>query len=111
MPTTRRIMMANERIAFRLAAAACAILCSLRAAQAADDFYKGKQIRLIVSTGPGGVYDTYARLIARHLPAHLPGRPQIVVQNLPGASGLKATNFLSSSAPRDGTVIAGVHNG
>jgi tripartite-type tricarboxylate transporter receptor subunit TctC len=78
---------------------------------AADDFYSGKQIRLIVSSAPGGVYDTFGRLIARFLPAHLPGRPVVVVQNMPGASGLKAANYLYNSAPRDGTVIAGVHNG
>src|SRR5437870_5186064 len=78
---------------------------------AADDFYKGKQIRLIISSGPAGVYDTYGRLLARYLPAHLPGRPTIVVQNMPGASGLRAADYLSNNAPRDGTVIAGVHNG
>ncbi len=78
---------------------------------AEDEFYRGKQIRLIVSSGAGGVYDTFGRLIARYLPAHLPGRPTIVVQNMAGASGLKATNYLYNNAPRDGTVIAGVHNG
>jgi tripartite-type tricarboxylate transporter receptor subunit TctC len=83
-----------------------------RAAHAADDdFYKGRQIRLVISSGPGGVYDTFGRLIARFLPAHLSGHPTIVVQNMPGASGLKATNYLYNNAPRDGTVIAGVHNG
>lgn len=78
---------------------------------AADDFYQGKQIRLIVSTAPGGVYDTFGRLLARFLPAHLSGHPTIIVQNMPGASGIKATNYLYNTAPRDGTVIAGVHNG
>jgi tripartite-type tricarboxylate transporter receptor subunit TctC len=109
-------MTRNGPIVTRLAGPAFAILLAVvapgRAAHAAeDDFYKGKQIRLILSSGPAGVYDTYGRLIARFLPAHLPGRPTIVVQNLPGASGLKATNFLYNNAPRDGTVIAGVHNG
>ena len=89
-----------------------AIVAPGRAAHAADDdFYKGKQIRLLISSGPGGVYDTFGRLIARFLPAHLPGHPTIVVQNMPGASGLKAANYLYNNAPRDGTVIAGVHNG
>ena len=88
------------------------IVASGRAAHAADDdFYKGRQIRLVISSGPGGVYDTFGRLIARFLPAHLSGHPTIVVQNMPGASGLKATNYLYNNAPRDGTVIAGVHNG
>lgn len=78
---------------------------------AADELYSGKQIRLIVSSAPGGVYDTFGRLIARFLPAHLPGHPTIVVQNMPGAGGLKAANYLVNGAPRDGSVIAGVHNG
>jgi tripartite-type tricarboxylate transporter receptor subunit TctC len=78
---------------------------------AGDDFYRGKQIRLVVSSGPAGVYDTFARLIARFLPAHLPGQPTIIVQNMPGASGLRAANYLYNSAPRDGTVFAAVHNG
>ncbi len=90
-----------------------ALLLFAANAAAADeaDFYKGKQIRLIASTGPGGVYDTFSRLLGQHMAAHLPGRPNIVVQNVPGASGLKATNYLYNDAPRDGTVIAGVHNG
>jgi len=78
---------------------------------AAEDFYTNKQIRLIVSSAPGGVYDTFGRLVARFLPAHLPGHPTIVVQNMPGAGGLKAANYLANGAPRDVSVIAGVHNG
>jgi tripartite-type tricarboxylate transporter receptor subunit TctC len=106
----------NAPVTLRLAGAAAAVLAMLlapdRAARAADDdFYRSKQIRLILSTAPGGVYDTFGRLMARFLPAHLPGHPTIVVQNMPGASGLKTTNYLANSAPRDGTVIAGVHNG
>ena len=109
-------MVRTGPISTRFAGPAFAIVIATvahgRAAHAAeDDFYKGKQIRLIISSGPAGVYDTFGRLIARFLPAHLPGRPTIVVQNMPGASGLKATNYLYNNAPRDGTVIAGVHNG
>jgi tripartite-type tricarboxylate transporter receptor subunit TctC len=80
---------------------------------AADDaatFYRGKQIRLIVSTDAGGAYDTYARLIAQVLKDHIPGNPSIVVQNMPGASGLKTANYIATTAPRDGTVIAGTHS-
>jgi len=106
----------NGAIAARLAGRGLAIVIALvgleRVADAADDdFYKGKQIRLIISSGPAGVYDTFGRLLARFLPAHLPGRPTIVVQNMPGASGIRTTNYLYNNAPRDGTVIAGVHNG
>lgn len=109
-------MVRNGPIVPRFVGPAFAIVIAIvapgPAARAAeDDFYKGKQIRLIISSGPAGVYDTFGRLIARFMPAHLPGHPTIVVQNLPGASGLKATNYLYNNAPRDGTVIAGVHNG
>lgn len=80
-------------------------------ADAEADFYKGKQIHIICSTGPGGVYDTFSRLLAQFLPDHLAGHPTIVVQNMAGASGIAATNFIFNNAPRDGTYIAGVHNG
>ena len=74
-------------------------------ADAIADFYKGRTITLIVGYGPGGGYDLYARLMARHLGRHIPGNPTIVVQNMPGAGSLVAANFLYSVAPRDGTVI------
>ena len=74
-------------------------------AQAAEDFYAGKQIELIVGSGSGGGYDTYARLLARHLARYLPGHPTIVVQNMPGAGGLRAANYLYNVAPKDGTSI------
>ncbi len=73
------------------------------------DFYKGRQIRLVVSTDVGGAYDTYARLMAQVLKDHIPGHPTIVVQNMPGASGLKTANYMATTAPRDGSVIAGTH--
>jgi len=109
-------MARNGGIAGRHVGPALAVLMAIiepgRTADAAeDDFYKGKQIRLVLSSAAGGVYDTFGRLIARFLPAYLPGRPTIIVQNMPGASGLKATNYIYNNAPRDGTVIAGVHNG
>src|ERR1043166_1884156 len=76
----------------------------------ADDFYKGKQIRLIVSTDAGGAYDAYARIVAQVLKDHIPGAPSIIVQNQPGASGIKTANYITSQAPRDGTVIAATHS-
>jgi tripartite-type tricarboxylate transporter receptor subunit TctC len=107
-----RIGSTATRVAGPAVALLTAIVAPGRPAYAAeDDFYKGKQIRLVISSGAGGVYDTFGRLIAQFLPAHLPGHPTIVVQNMPGASGLKATNYIYNNAPRDGTVIAGVHNG
>lgn len=104
-------MFPGRPVGLCLAITTAAVAFGLARSAAADDFYTGKQIRLIVSSAPGGVYDTFGRLIARFLPAHLPGHPSIVVQNMPGASGLKTTNYLYNSTPRDGTVIAGVHNG
>lgn len=78
-----------------------------QAAEAAD-FYKGKTIDLIISTGPGGGLDRNARLVARHLPNHIPGRPTIVAKNMPGAGHLRAANFLHAQAAKDGTVIGTV---
>lgn len=70
-----------------------------------DDFYKGKTIRYIVSSPPGGGYDLYSRLLARHLPKHIPGKPNVIVQNMPGGGHLIATRYLYSVAKKDGTVI------
>ncbi len=70
------------------------------------DFYAGKQLKLIVGYGPGGGYDVYARLVARHLAKYIPGHPLVVVQNMPGAGSLRAVNYLYTAAPRDGTTIA-----
>src|SRR6266851_4679173 len=66
------------------------------------DFYRGRQVNLIVGYGPGGGYDIVARLLARHLARQLPGNPSIVVQNMPGAGSMRAVNYLYSVAPRDG---------
>jgi tripartite-type tricarboxylate transporter receptor subunit TctC len=71
----------------------------------ADDFYKGKTINLIIATTTGGGYDTYARLVGRHLGRHIPGEPTIVPQNMPGAAGIRAANYLYAAAPKDGTAI------
>src|SRR6187549_919577 len=70
------------------------------------DFYKGKRVNLIVGYGPSGGYDSYARVLARYLPKYIPGNPTIVVQNMPGAASIRATNFIYNVAPRDGTTIA-----
>ena len=73
---------------------------------AAEDFYSGKDITLYVGSPAGGPYDAYARLIARHLGRNIPGGPNIVVQNMPGASGRRLMGFMYNLAPKDGTVIA-----
>jgi tripartite-type tricarboxylate transporter receptor subunit TctC len=68
-------------------------------------FYRGKQIRLIIGNPAGGDYDLGGRLLAKYLGAHIPGSPSVVVQNMPGASTIAATNYLYNKAPRDGTVF------
>jgi tripartite-type tricarboxylate transporter receptor subunit TctC len=83
-----------------------ALLQSPAWAQSAADFFAGRQMRIIVGTPAGGGYDAFARLAARHLGNHLPGRPHFVVENMPGASGTKAVNYLYSAAPADGSVLA-----
>jgi tripartite-type tricarboxylate transporter receptor subunit TctC len=74
-------------------------------------FYRGKQLRMIVGTGPGGGYDLFARAVARHIGSHIPGNPSIIVQNQAAAGGLVMVNQLYSLGPRDGTVIAAPING
>jgi tripartite-type tricarboxylate transporter receptor subunit TctC len=74
-------------------------------------FYRGKQLRLVVGTGPGGGYDLFARAVARHIGNHIPGNPAVIVQNQAAAGGLVMVNQLYSLGPRDGTVIAAPING
>jgi tripartite-type tricarboxylate transporter receptor subunit TctC len=74
-------------------------------AASVEDFYKGKTIQFVVGGSAGGGYDTYTRLIARHLAQYVPGKPNIIVQNMPGAGMLIAANYIFNSAPRDGTHI------
>jgi tripartite-type tricarboxylate transporter receptor subunit TctC len=74
-------------------------------ATSAEDFYKGKTIRLIVGYAPGGGYDTYARAIARHMGKHIPGNPATVVENMDGASSLLSANFLYNKGQPDGLTV------
>jgi tripartite-type tricarboxylate transporter receptor subunit TctC len=91
--------------------AALAILASAASAVPAADFYAGKTIRMVVASAPGGGYDNYARTFAQYLRKHIPGEPTIVVQNMPGAGGMVATNWMFNVAPRDGLVFALVQRG
>jgi tripartite-type tricarboxylate transporter receptor subunit TctC len=74
-------------------------------ADAVADFYKGKRMSMIVGYSPGGGYDTYTRLMAKHMGKHIPGNPSIIVRNMPGAGGLLAAAYIATKAPKDGTVI------
>ena len=77
-------------------------------AQTPAEFYKGKRIALITSASVGGGYDQYARFLAKHMPRFIPGNPTIVVQNMPGADGIRAANYLYKVAAQDGMVIGGL---
>jgi tripartite-type tricarboxylate transporter receptor subunit TctC len=81
-----------------------------RPGAAQGPFYKGKQIRLIISAGVTGGYVEYARVLAAHMGDHIPGKPDFVVQSMPGAGGLLATNYLYAQAPQDGTTIGLIHS-
>ncbi len=85
--------------------ASAAAASAAGSAQAVSGFYKGRQVSVIVGYGPGGGYDTYGRLVARHIGRYLPGQPKIVVQNMPGAGSLVATSYLYRIAPKDGSVF------
>jgi tripartite-type tricarboxylate transporter receptor subunit TctC len=88
-----------------------AALVVLSAAPArAQSPYEGKTITIITSTGPGGVYDLTARMIARHMGRYIPGGPTLIVQNMPGGGNVLATNYMYNIAPRDGMTIASIHN-
>lgn len=94
-----------------LSALAAGAALALGGAHAAEsDFYIGKQINWILSAGAGGGYSTYAQTFAPYLTKYLPGNPKIVVQNMPGAGGMRAMQYLSANAPKDGTVIGLVHS-
>jgi tripartite-type tricarboxylate transporter receptor subunit TctC len=103
--TKRRFCACTALIAFAPLAVAPAH------ADAAEDFYRGKQIVLLVASGAGGGYDTYARVFARHAGRHIPGNPTILPKNLPTAGGLGAANTLYSVTAKDGLTIAALTNG
>lgn len=100
----------------RLLKASCLLVASVAyvgpvAAQGAADFYKGRQVSIIVGFPPGGGYDVYARVLSRHIGRHIPGSPTIVVQNMPGAGSLNLANHIYSVAPKDGTILGSVESG
>ena len=94
---------------FRLTAAVMIMFSGLASssvrANPVEDFYKGKQINLIVGFGPGGGYDVYARLLAQYMSKFIPGKPPIIIHNMPGAGSLVAANYLYNVAAKDGTVM------
>jgi len=105
--TARRSFAAG--LAAMLFIAGAPLSARLTPAQAADPYFKDKQIRLIVGSAPGGGYDAYGRLLAQYMKQHIPGNPSIIVQNMPGAGSLVAANYIYNVAPRDGTFIGAVN--
>lgn len=90
----------------------CKLLCLVAplcvaplAAASANDFYKGKSLNVYIGFAPGGSYDFYGRLVARHIGKHLPGGPVVIPNSMPGAGSLRAANYLYTVAPKDGTAI------
>jgi len=75
------------------------------------DFYRGKTVRLVIGYGPGGGYDVYGKFFARFLGEHIPGKPTVIAQNMPGAGSRSAANWLYKVAPKDGTVLAVLSQG
>ena len=98
--------MKSAFIAAGMAAAAAASLAALpAAADEVADFYQGKQVNVVVGYSPGGGYDTYTRLLAKHMGKHVPGNPSMIVTNMPGAGSLKAANHTYNVAPKDGATL------
>jgi tripartite-type tricarboxylate transporter receptor subunit TctC len=100
------------RMAIAMLAAALSALVSLAAAtcpaaaQRPEDFYKGRIVSVVVGSSTGGGYDLNARLLAEHIGQYIPGHPTLVVQNMPGAGGLRLAGYMSFAAPKDGSAFA-----
>src|SRR5262245_19751400 len=88
-----------------LAALTLAATSTLAHAQSVEEFYRGKTINMIIGYSVGGGYDLYGRLVARHIGKHIPGRPNVVPQNMTGAGSQRAAQYIYSVAPKDGTAI------
>src|SRR5499433_4182493 len=95
---------------------ACVVIVAALAPEPASaqetpaQFYRGKQVTVIVGSSAGGGYDIYARLLARHMPKHIPGNPGVMVTNMPGAGSNAAAAHLFNVAPTDGTYIGALQN-
>jgi len=99
------MMLRRGAIALLVTLVGVRVMLPLAVNAGGDDTFKGRTVIVYVSTGPGGGYDAYARLVARNLGRHLPGNPNVIVENMPGAGGLNLANYLYNVAPKDGTAI------
>ena len=102
-------MMRHSLVALSLAVAAT-LTAPAASAQSAAEFYHSRNMELLVGSGAGGGYDLYARLLARRMGEHIPGKPILIVKNLVGGGGIRAANLMYNVSPRDGSTIATVSN-
>jgi tripartite-type tricarboxylate transporter receptor subunit TctC len=98
--------MAHSKPKIFLGVTISAVCFGFANAQTPEQFYKGKTLSLIVPNAPGGSFDVYARLVASHFGRFIPGSPSIIAQNMPGAAGMQAANYLYGIAPKDGTALS-----
>ena len=101
-------MKTHARVVVAMAALSAAMPAC---AQDVASFYKGKTIQLVIASSAGGGFDTYGRLVSRHLGNHIPGNPTVVAQNMPGAAGATAAYYVTTVGPKDGTVLGAIHPG
>jgi tripartite-type tricarboxylate transporter receptor subunit TctC len=99
-----------SKVSPAIAAAACLALMGGAASASVQDFYASRNVDFLIGTAPGGGYDGYGRIVARHIGKHIPGNPSLIVRNMPGASGLVMTNHLYNVVARDGATLAILHN-
>ena len=112
MSAERRNARRSARAVLPLAACTTiAMGCASVSAETVAEFYAGKTLTIHVGFSSGGGYDLYARVLAPHLAKHIPGKPQVIVKNLPGAGSLKLVSYMQSVAPRNGTEMATVTRG
>ena len=95
----------KQRMVIGLLLLSCLYFGSVATGLAQESFYKGKSIRLIVGSTPGGFYDRWARFFARYMPKYIPGNPEIAVQNMPAAGSLVAANYVYNVAKPDGLTL------
>jgi tripartite-type tricarboxylate transporter receptor subunit TctC len=104
--------MFSTRLRLIFVALTCTISSASPAqAQTPAEFYKDKQVSLYIGFAPGGTYDLYGRIVARHIGKHIPGNPTVVPRNMEGAGSIRLTNFMYAQAPKDGTAIATMGRG
>jgi tripartite-type tricarboxylate transporter receptor subunit TctC len=101
----------NARLSIALVAATALLWPAGMQAQTVEEFYRSKSVTMLVGSGAGGGYDTYARIFARHMSRYIPGNPTIIAKNMPAAAGLAAANALYTTAEKDGSTIAAFTNG